>query len=202
MIMKKVILTLAIVLTITGSAFAMPYMAADGFIDIIMKGKDYSDISALGTGTTPVSGGNEWYIDGDAIKTFWQEQWVEYTTRHLDAGNWNIGLNVINHGDLGTDGTFYSEFQILNSVTNQIIAIPASDTEVNHGFINVDLTAGIYTMRYTWLNDKNTPQLGLDANIQINDVFFEKVSPVVPEPATMTLLGLSSIGLLALRKRK
>jgi len=77
----------------------------------LLNGKDYSAISGLGD--TPVSGDNKWYVEGDSIWTAWSGLWVDYTV-NLTEGSWNIGLNVINRGDIGTGR--YAAFQISNNL--------------------------------------------------------------------------------------
>ena len=190
---------------VAGTVYAIPsgppYM---GIID--ENGYSGSDITFAGKAYTDISSG--WYTAGDAIWTANSGSWVEYTA-NLDLGNWNIGLNVINHGNLGSDSGWYPQFEVFNTLTNDTIFIPASDTEVNYGFINLDIfTAGDYSVKYTWLNDKYGPGYvpQLDANIQINSAFFDNTEtvPIIPspEPATMLLLGTGLIGIAGFGRKK
>ncbi|MBW1886732.1 MAG: thrombospondin type 3 repeat-containing protein [Deltaproteobacteria bacterium] len=149
-------------------AYAAPYSGAD----ITQNGADYTDIS------------EGWNVDGNVIRTWEGYHWVEYQA-NLTAGNWIIGLNAINYvnpGDagLGSDPAWYPQFALSNSLTSAWLMVPASDTEENYGFFYFEVpTDGSYTVRLTWLNDKaeGTGPDGrpiLDANIQINSVFFDK----------------------------
>jgi len=164
---------------------AAPYLSAD----IVRDGDQYSDISMLAE--LPVKfEGPGWIIDPGVAWSFWAyvEDWIEYTAE-LNSGNWNIGLNAINHTSddmgLGNDPEWYEQFEIKieieNTLTGQII-VPASDTEVNNGFVNIDLLDDIYTVRFTWLNDKFEPSIYRDANIQINSVFFDRLGDYGSSP--------------------
>lgn len=177
----------------TTNVYATSYTGAD----IERTGVEYSDILSIDQ-----PGVRDWSSMADSsIWTAWARQWVEYSA-DLDEGNWNIGLNVTNiYGELGHD--WYSAFEIKNSLNSTLVSIPASTTDINYGFINQDLAAGTYTIRYTWLNDKWDGGNGLDANIQITSAFFDNTATEpVPEPATILLFGAGIMGMAAANKRK
>lgn len=163
---------------------AAPYLSAD----IVRDGDQYSDISMLAEFPLTFEGPG-WIIDSGVAWSAWtwNEDWIEYTPE-LNKGNWNIGLNAINHTidmGLGNDPEWYEQFEIKieieNALTGQII-VPASDTEENNGFVNIDLLDGVYTVRFTWLNDKYEPSTYRDANIQINSVFFDRLGDYGSSP--------------------
>ncbi len=194
--MKHAVLLLLstfLILSIATVAWSLPYTGAD----ITQKGTDYSAIEKLGS--TPVSGDNAWYEEGDSIWTAWDDVWVEYTA-DLTVGTWNIGLNAINHGLLNEN--LYAQFRISNSLTTQTFTVPASETEEFSGYVQTAIsTEDTYTIRYTWLNDANGP--GWDANIEITSVFFDDINTApVPEPATMMLFGIGLLGLAGVSRRK
>ncbi|MBQ0719249.1 MAG: PEP-CTERM sorting domain-containing protein [Gammaproteobacteria bacterium] len=167
---------------------------------VILKGSEYSAISRLYQTNPKVTG---WIkLKDDTIYSPWANHWAEYTS-FLSKGIWDIGLNVSNHGNLGTN--WYDTFKVRSRLTDtaliaqEVLKIDASDKQAHYGLSRVDIaTAGNYTVRYQWLNDKwggrNDP-LRRDANIQINSVFFNRV----PEPSTLALLFL---GVLLLIGRK
>jgi hypothetical protein len=157
--------------------------------ELILPGADYSASSG------------RWFTSPDsAAYTYWRG-WVEYEFE-LTAGEWTFGLEVINRGYLGAD--WYSRFRVQDSITGQVMEIPASDDTAYVGTQTARIFSdGLYTVRFSWLNDKWGPNFRpvRDANIQINTVFFDKVAST-PEPASGLLLA-SAMGLTAwLRRQK
>jgi len=165
--------------------------------DIILNGSDFSDISNV----TPSYGdGSEygWLVEGNSIWSFWDyapfegtrtpRRWVEYEA-YLTEGKWNIGLCAINLNvwangeDLDPNTSdLYPYFEVSNSLSDDIIMIPASDILLNSGHVSLEIpkeAEGRYTVRFWWLNDyfeilpdgKNQ----IDANIKIARVFFDLI---------------------------
>ncbi len=169
--MKKMLISVSVVLILLGVSHfghADIYSGAD----IILNGDQYSDI-IYGEVNNPDNPGGWYTADSNGIRNGFGNQWIEYEAE-LSEGNWNVGLNVINSGNLGSDG-WYTHFEIHNSLTNEITAIPASDTEINYGFVNVAVnSAGIHTVRYIWQNDAY--ENPFDANIIIDSVFFDNTA--------------------------
>ena len=196
--MKKLLGFLCITLLLVGfslSANAAPYTGAD----ITINGKDRVD--DLGTS------GWDWKEIGNAIGCR-STGWVEFSA-DLEPGNWNIGLNAINWG--GELPLWYTDFTIEFSIGSlpawsRTLDVPASNTEVNNAWTNVDVVGGPDTFRFTWLNDAYEEPPGedpRDANIQINSVFFDNTATAsVPEPTTMLLLGSGIIGLAGFGRKK
>lgn len=175
--MKRIIIALMVLAlqflqsTATG---VCPYEA-----DIILDGSDYTAISGIRT-----SESRGWVIDSGVIYTFWENEWIEYTA-YLTEGTWRIGICAINyshpgHDGLGTDPSWYPQFELSNSLTDDILVVPASDTTINSGYFCYEvLSDGLYNVRFTWLNDKAEGERPdgvpvLDANIKIVRVFFEE----------------------------
>jgi len=181
---KKLLGFLCIILLLLGfslSANAALYAGAD----IVINGKDR------------IADSGNWFEEGNAIYTYWGDTWAEFEA-YLEPGNWNIGLNAINHG--GELPAAYTNFEIDPSDGTNFY-IPASDTQVNHGYININIaTADTYEYRFTWINDQWWDG---DANIQINSAFFDNTaSASVPEPATVLLLGSGILGLAMFGRKK
>ena len=173
--------------------------------EIILNGKDFSDISGLWDGTN-----YGWQIEEPAIITWWSEEsigtdiWVEYEA-YLTEGNWKIGLCAINHSHLGHDGlgtdpNWYPQFELSNNLTDDIIIVPASDTSLNYGYFNFEAPEdGNYSVKLRWLNDQaeGTRPDGmpiLDANIKIVRVFFDKVQDFLSVDIFPDTLNLKSKG--------
>ena len=161
---------------------------------IFQAGNEYSQISRSYVAQPRITG---WIEQADkSIYSPWARHWAEYTA-YLTKGVWDIGLNVINHGNLGNN--WYSAFKVHSTLANntlineEILEILASDQQIHYGLSTVDIaTAGQYTVRYEWLNDKwggRKDEQRRDANIQINSAFFNRV----PEPSTFALLGLGAL---------
>ena len=161
--------------------------------DLSMTGSAYSSISP---GVAPPYAGEcPWWEGTTVVIAAWDTPgceffhgitpWVEYTAT-LSPGRWSIGLNAANYrflsGDpgLGPDPAWYPEFQIANNLTDDIIRIPASDTEWMHGYVyHLVWTSGPFTVRFWWLNDAYEGPGLRDANLMIRSAFFDQVTELV-----------------------
>jgi hypothetical protein len=163
--------------------------------DIILHGSDFSDISNV----TPSNGDDSeygWVVEGDSIWSFWDyapfegtrtpRRWVEYEA-YLTEGKWNIGLCAINQ-NVWTNGEGlgpnpsdrYPYFEVSNSLSDEIIMIPASDILLNSGHFSINIPKekeGKYTVRFWWLNDYYSDDGTniFDANIKIARVYFDLI---------------------------
>ncbi len=203
---KLLISAILFSITATSSpALATPYTGAD----IELDGTAFSSIDGNTLYNDLAGKSYVWGKTGDNVYTNWGNLWIEYSAS-LTPGNWNIGLNAINYGDtLGPSG-WYQFFDISSNLNgsnisnaNKLLYIPASASEVNYDYFNIDIdTAGDYTVKYYWTNDKYIDS-EQDANIEIISAFFDNTttgSPV-PEPTSMLLFGTGLI-VLAVFKRK
>ncbi|MCF8034500.1 MAG: PEP-CTERM sorting domain-containing protein [Desulfarculaceae bacterium] len=184
-------LALSLVLGLAAPVWADNYDSAD----LILEGSAYSAWGSSGKGWTDLAGG--------ATYSPWAG-WVEYEV-YLTAGEWTYGLEVINRGYLGTN--WYSAFHVRDSITGQTMSIPASDDTAYIGQQTAEIFSdGLYTIRFTWLNDAYSKSGGKvrDANLQINTVFFDKAgsSASTPEPATLLLVAGGLAGLWGWRRRR
>jgi len=203
---KKFVITAAIMIgcLFAGNASAIPFPDLyDGHPEIVLQGNEYSDKWVDSTGRT------WWDMGNGDIMSPWEDAWVEYEF-NLTAGDWDIGLNAINYLSIGTG--WYDSFEVSAVLmsgggvfASEMLNITASETEVNHDYFTVGLddgNAGLYTVRYTWLNDKHSRSLGLDANLQITTAFAHDPIAPIPEPSTFLLLGLGLLGVVGLRRKK
>lgn len=189
MVTRFLIPALLIATLASGTAQAFEYTDADIEIDAV----DYSGISDA----------SRWFATGDGgMYTAWGNNWLEFTA-YLDVGEWNVGINAINQGNLGEN--WYSEFEVRNSFGNTVMQITASDTEVNNAYVTAQVDmSDYYTVRYTWLNDKYDPSCdpGRDANIEIKNAFFDNTATgtgSVPLPSVPLLLAIGALAGLSRR---
>jgi len=157
---------------------------------ITLDGNQYS---AVNPPMEPPDQDCSWMELGNTVATAWEvnwceenhgvSPWVEYTAT-LTAGTWRVGINAINipfsSNGLGEDPNWYPAFQVANSLTGEVIEIPASNHEVNYGYTLFDAPVdGTYSVKFAWLNDQTEccreDELPLlDANIRIMSVFFDR----------------------------
>jgi hypothetical protein len=195
-ILCSIILLIGLAASAQAAAYQDEYPIGDDLEDLILFGSEYTSLSGI-----KGSGLGYWRVPaGDGpIWTTRQGDWVDYQ-HTLVEGNWNIGINVTQApppGNLPLPPS-YAEFQVYNSLGDVVINIPASQNDVNYGFVNLDIAvAGDYWVRYTWLNDWYDGTY--DANIQINEAFFD-YNPV-PIPSALLLFGGGLLGLIGIRRK-
>ncbi len=193
---STLVLTLAVALPTTpGSVDAAPYVGAD----LVFDGSDFSAVSALKSSPTE----DGWTIEGSAIWTNTADQWAEYDVE-LTAGRWVTGIEAINEGSLGDDPFWYPFYELTVDPGGEPLYMPASDSELQHGFVELDVPVdGVYTVRFTWLNDLADGELPgggfeRDANIRIERVFFDTIGDLAPgtwveNPANGHVYGVTDV---------
>lgn len=122
-----------------------------------------------------------WYTTGDGdVYTNWRDEWIEYKVDFGNESGWfDLGMaakNDAHHkGWKAPEGYKFEVDVTVDGIPRGTITIDGSDTEYKSGNVEVPLSAGLHTVKYTWGNDYYDPKNNIDANIRVKEVTFNKV---------------------------